>query len=172
MKESLRVLFEDLIKRVPHSESRVPYTYHHDLLRLRVFVNASRADIAQKKCWSDEELYASALVYLLDDLGSSFLLTLSDDDLKISKQAYEVCQKYIERLQEEVESPTKAFVICKNDSVKAVVLGSEERANEKKEELAKQEYDSTHSGVVSFIGRSYEEYRQVCFWHVHETKVL
>jgi len=92
--------FEALIKKLPHSDSRVPYTYHHDYLRQKVYANATRANIAQKKCWSEEELYATALVALLDSVEVSALLALNNEDLEICRQANEICLRYVTKLQE------------------------------------------------------------------------
>jgi hypothetical protein len=184
METSLKDRIEALIKRLPHSDSRiphphldgqVPYTYHHDYLQQKVYLNASRADIAQKKCWSEEELYATALIYLLDcnsfSIASTFLLSFDNNDLETCRQAYEICQKYIERLREALAVQNKkAFVICMNDGVKAVVLDDEERAEIKKEELAKQHYEQVW--LRANTNCTYDEYRQICFWHFHETKVL
>ena len=160
---SLKEQIESVIKKLPHSESRVPYTYHHDYLRLHVFKEASRANIAAKKCWSEEELYATALIGLLE--SATYLLTLSNEELDICRQAYQVCLAYIERLQKE---PTKkAFVICRNDSPEAVVLGEDETlAEEEKEKLARRAYDESDGSL------SYEDYRDCVFWHIHEVKVI
>jgi hypothetical protein len=57
----------------------------------------------------------------------------------------------------------KAHVICCNDSVKAVVLGDEEKAKEHMEKLAKKCW-----GNNQYIHHydDYAEYRKYNIWHI------
>jgi hypothetical protein len=63
--------FHSVIKKLPHSEGRVPYTYHHDYLRMNVekFKRRSRSFVASNHNEDDIELYAVALTQLLDGLN-------------------------------------------------------------------------------------------------------
>jgi hypothetical protein len=53
-------------------------------------------------------------------------------------------------------------VICCNDSVEFAVIGSLERAERKKEELARKDF----GGSPSF-DEDYERYKKRLFWHIH-----
>lgn len=65
---------------------------------------------------------------------------------------------------------TVAHVICANDSVEAVVLDDEVKANEEKERLAKEAYArfKREQGRTT----SEKEYRQIVYWHLHSVEVL
>jgi hypothetical protein len=60
-----------------------------------------------------------------------------------------------------------AYVICANDSIKAVVLDDEEKALKESKKFA-DEYFKTHS----FNFRDRAEYDHLVFWHLHEVEVL
>lgn len=66
-----------------------------------------------------------------------------------------------------------AHVICCNDSVEHVFLGTEEKAKEKLEELAKAHFAKWHDpyagcGLYSLPGGDpYEAYRKRLYWHIH-----
>ena len=56
----------------------------------------------------------------------------------------------------------KAHVICCNDSVQHVVIGSEEQAEKKRKELKKSYFKRNKHNF-----NSAEEYALQCFWHIH-----
>jgi hypothetical protein len=58
----------------------------------------------------------------------------------------------------------KAHVICCNDSVKAVVLGDEEKAKEHMEDLSKGYYKKYGP---RYWYSSYKQYLQQNKWHIH-----
>ena len=61
----------------------------------------------------------------------------------------------------------KAHVICINDSIESVVIDDEAKAEVVKEKMAKSYFDKN-----SYNWKSYEEYRHLCFWHLHTVDVL
>lgn len=61
----------------------------------------------------------------------------------------------------------KAFVICCNDDISAVVIGSALYAWHEKEQRAKAYYDSTKG-----MWKNEAEYRKLCHWHLREKPVL
>jgi hypothetical protein len=66
-----------------------------------------------------------------------------------------------------------AHVICCNDSVEYVVLGSLMRANEKMEELARAMYERQGEAHwrdqmrYSTAKSPYAAFRDRCYWHIH-----
>jgi len=104
-------LVEDIkyvISLLPHSESRVPYTYHHDYLRMKVFgAECSRSDIAERSkkestIWSEVELYSTALVELLNELGVETWAshcTGSTREFTTIVRAVDIVDKYIKRIK-------------------------------------------------------------------------
>ena len=103
---------KSVIAKLPHSESRVPYTYHHDYLRSKVnsFGNASRADVARSECWNDEELYATALMYLLHEINpETWLYVFDGHDLDICRDAIKLCNSYVNRLELEYDQQKTAI---------------------------------------------------------------
>jgi hypothetical protein len=71
---------------------------------------------------------------------------------------------------------TAAHVICCNDSVEHVVIGTEEQAQAKLEELAKEHFDRFGGNTGEYDDHSlyrhlgetpYERYRQRLYWHIH-----
>lgn len=95
---------KQLIKKLPHSETRVPYTYHHDYVRCHVVrstgVPISRSEVAEIQNWSELELYAVALCQLLTDVGIQAFELIALDDLRICKQSLEVCRQYMPAIAE------------------------------------------------------------------------
>lgn len=92
----------NLIERLPHSKTRVPFTYHHDYLRTHaVHAGMYRADIAKLKCWSELELYSGALMQLVTELGTEIFQHLSERDLSTIKEAAVLCKAYVKRVDEE-----------------------------------------------------------------------
>ena len=97
-----------VIKKIPHSECRVPYTYHHDFLRYYVYSDYSRADIAGLKNWTEEELWATSLVSLI--WGQSFfemMCQLTLEDITICKHAKKVVDSYVEKLKSEISASSQ-----------------------------------------------------------------
>jgi hypothetical protein len=89
---------EFVIAKLSHSECRVPYTYHHDYLRQHVYLGESRAGIAHKDNWTEDELWATCLVEICDELkwgtdnvGSN----LEVEDLQIISEASEITENYV-----------------------------------------------------------------------------
>ena len=100
-------LVEDIkyvISLLPHSESRVPYTYHHDYLRMKWNREYSRSEIAELKNWSEVELYSTALVELLNELGGveewALKLTSSTREFTTVVRAVDCVGHYIKRIKE------------------------------------------------------------------------
>jgi len=95
----LYTLLATVISKLPHSEGRVPYTYHHDYLRINVdrFKGSSRSDVASNHIENKDELYAVALTQLLDELKFQDTKNLSSDDIEICKKAIEITEKVVSR---------------------------------------------------------------------------
>lgn len=91
--------FYSVIKKLPHSEGRVPYTYHHDYLRMNVekFKGSSRSEVASNHIEDDIELYAVALTQLLDELNFRNTMDLNSDDIIACKKAIEITENVINR---------------------------------------------------------------------------
>lgn len=91
--------FESVINKLPHSEGRVPYTYHHDYLRMHVinFKCFSRSEVASDHNSDDVELYAVALTKLLDELNFRNTMDLSKEDIDICKKAIEITENAVNR---------------------------------------------------------------------------
>lgn len=95
---SSRCLLE-VIDKLPHSKSRVPYTYHHDYLRQnsKVHSGMSRSDVASSHTADDVELYVIALTQLLDELGSEAIYHINLNDVLICKKAKEITDAAVSR---------------------------------------------------------------------------
>lgn len=95
----LYTLLATVISKLPHSEGRVPYTYHHDYLRINVdkFKGSSRSDVASNHIENKNELYAVALTQLLDQLKFQDTMNLSSDDIEICKKAIEITENVVSR---------------------------------------------------------------------------
>ena len=91
--------FLEVIDKLPHSKSRVPYTYHHDYLRrnTEIYKFSSRSEIASSHKDSDVELYAVALIQLLDGLGSRAMFHLNSNDIQLCKKALEITDNVVSR---------------------------------------------------------------------------
>ncbi len=91
--------FHSVIKKLPHSEGRVPYTYHHDYLRLNVgkFKGSSRSEVASNHSENEIELYAVALTQLLDELNFRDTMDLNSDDIVACKKAIEITENVVSR---------------------------------------------------------------------------
>ena len=86
--------FLEVIDKLPHSKSRVPYTYHHDYLRQHSkFHNGmSRSDIASSHTADDVELYAIALTQLLNEVGADAIYHINSSDVLTCKKAKEITE--------------------------------------------------------------------------------
>ena len=91
--------FHSVIKKLPHSEGRVPYTYHHDYLRMNVekFNGSSRSEVASNHSENEIELYAVALTQLLDELNFRDTMDLNSDDIIVCKKAIEITENVVSR---------------------------------------------------------------------------
>lgn len=91
--------FLEVIDKLPHSKTRVPYTYHHDYLRrnTELYKNSSRSDVAYSHKDSDTELYAVALIELLDGFGSRAMFYLNPGDVELCKKALEITENVISK---------------------------------------------------------------------------
>ncbi len=81
-----------VIDKLPHSKTRVPYTYHHDYLRQhsKIHNGMSRSDVAGTHTSGDLELYAIALTQILDELGSEAIYHINSEDVYVCKKAKEI----------------------------------------------------------------------------------
>ena len=93
--------FLEVIDKLPHSKSRVPYTYHHDYLRSHstVFENMSRSEVASSHTADDIELYAVALTQLLSELGADSIYHIYSEDVLICKKAKEITDAALARYE-------------------------------------------------------------------------
>jgi hypothetical protein len=92
-----------VIDKLPHSKSRVPYTYHHDYLRQhsKMHGSMSRSEVSSSHTSSDIELYAIALTQLLSELGSEAVYHIGVDDLYVCKKAKAITNEAISRYNKE-----------------------------------------------------------------------
>lgn len=95
---------KEVFEMIPHSETRVPYTYHHDYLRpLTTKLGErllSRGDIAfLTRGSSDAERYATALLFVVDTLDAKSLLTIPHDYAKILVDLHVFVDDYIARVK-------------------------------------------------------------------------
>jgi hypothetical protein len=91
--------FHSVIKKLPHSEGRVPYTYHHDYLRMNVekFKGKSKSEVASNHSENETELYAVALTQLLDELNFRDTMDLNSEDIVACKKAIEITKNVVSR---------------------------------------------------------------------------
>lgn len=87
-----------LCKFIVHSESRMPYTYHHDyLINHGDMSYFSRSQIAELDDFSDDELYSIAFLQLLEHRsGADIILSINSENLCICKNVVEVGKKIFE----------------------------------------------------------------------------
>lgn len=97
--DAIPVDIADVIKKLPHSESRVPYTYHHDYLRqnCQSFAGKSRSEVAQLHSSDMLELYATALVAVLGESDWQDIFNLSLQDIKVCNRAKDITDKMMKR---------------------------------------------------------------------------
>lgn len=82
---------KSVIKKLPHSEYLVPFTYHHNYLRgnCPALAGWSRADIANSTVkFDNQELYALALCQIIDlaDPFDIVLTAFTDEDRAIIRE--------------------------------------------------------------------------------------
>jgi len=66
----------------------------------------------------------------------------------------------------------KIKVICCNDSIEAAVADVSNEV-EITERLAKEHYEKAKYNIAMGDGvASYDEYRKICYWHIHEIPIL
>ena len=96
---SLSSLFLTVISKLPHSEGRVPYTYHHDYLRMNVstFKGSSRSEVASNHNENTDELCAVALTELLNEIKPVDMMNLTSDDFEICKKAIQITKDVVSR---------------------------------------------------------------------------
>jgi hypothetical protein len=89
-----------VLEKLPHSQGRVPYTYHHDYLRTysEAHKDMSRSDIAGSHDSNELELYACALDMVFMSLcGESPLSYLDIEDIQVLKDASVIADKVVKR---------------------------------------------------------------------------
>lgn len=89
----------EVIDKLPHSKSRVPYTYHHDYLRQhsKAHSKMSRSDVASSHTADDVELYAIALTQILSEVGADAIYHINSTDVLICKKAKEITDTALSR---------------------------------------------------------------------------
>ena len=89
----------EVIDKLPHSKSRVPYTYHHDYLRQhsKVHSGMSRSDVASSHTADDVELYAITLTQILSEVGADSIYHINSSDVFICKKAKEITEAAVSR---------------------------------------------------------------------------
>jgi len=93
---------KEICKIIPHSESRMPYTYHHDAIRVftrdKTGVLHSRSDIAGiSSNTSQEELYTIALFHVLNDLKPVDWLCIPSKYIQDLKDIYLTAQLLMDK---------------------------------------------------------------------------
>jgi hypothetical protein len=63
------------------------------------------------------------------------------------------------------EEVMQAHIVCCNDSTEFVVLGGEKKANDKLKSLRKEHYEKNKWSFPDF-----KEYKQRCYWHLHDVE--
>ena len=88
---------KSVIEKLPHSKTRVPYTYHHDYLRIRcrLFLNASREYVANNHADTEIELFAICLVQILKNTNAIDAFGLNSEDIAVCNKCIEIAKKSI-----------------------------------------------------------------------------
>jgi hypothetical protein len=85
----LRELTKNIMLQMGASESRIPYTYHHDLFRKCGKFGSSRSDIARNVIHKNEEdLYLIAFVGFIEGLLIEDILLVDDEVLQDIRKLY------------------------------------------------------------------------------------
>lgn len=92
--------FVNVINKLPHSQGRVPFTYHHDYLREHSikFGGKSRSDVASQHDSSNTELYAVCLAKIIEDLNFISAENLDSSDFLVCKEAIKISKEVIKRI--------------------------------------------------------------------------
>ena len=65
----------------------------------------------------------------------------------------------------------KCFVICNNDSIEYVIIGTEEQANRQKHILREKHYkDYQKNSANLYMIKIRRLYDDIYFWHIHEVE--
>ena len=88
---------KEVIKTLPHSEGRVPYTYHHDYLRLnsKKHKGMSRAEVANEYDFNELELYSLALACIVENISVKVMLDVSQENCAIIKECIKIAEGYV-----------------------------------------------------------------------------
>jgi len=98
------------------------------------------------------------------------IFTMKSDQARVKKLSGEATNE-AETILKEVEEQkmNKAYVICCNDEIEAVVIGNESLAEKMKEKIAKEYYHKKQIFFKTSWGiKTYEEYRKRFYWHIHD----
>jgi len=89
----------DVIEELPHSDGRVPYTYHHDHLRQhsKAHKDMSRSQVAEMHTEDNLELYAVCLTQILQEVGHEVIYLLDKKEIDICESCKEITQSVIEK---------------------------------------------------------------------------
>lgn len=83
---------KELAHNLPHSQGRMPYTYHHDAIRIFVQEKTgelpSRSDISELTS-NEEELYTIALYQVMKDLTPLSWLEIEREYMQDLKEVYQ-----------------------------------------------------------------------------------
>lgn len=95
--------YKNVIEKLPHSKSKVPYVYHHEYLS--GILNKPKDDIAElTNNTSDKERYATALCQIINESKSSIFLLINKDMFTIVKDAIRVCNNYSSKLKKSLKN--------------------------------------------------------------------
>lgn len=101
--ESIKDLVLQVAPLLPkYTATRMPYTYHHDYLRMYVdkFKGTSRAFVAEEcKNATDDELYAVAFVQIISELDGSDLLSIDSEDQLLVRDVFRKAKEIITKLE-------------------------------------------------------------------------
>lgn len=80
MSESVKEMVMSLLRDLKYSETRMPYTYHHDLMREKFSRFESRAEVAHYfEDVDDDHLYSIAYLYVLKQQCPLHVLKICSD---------------------------------------------------------------------------------------------
>lgn len=92
---------KSVIKKLPHSGDRVPYTYHHDYLRqyCEEFRSTSRSYVASNHYDNELELYAIALIQIMSEQLSNVysVCDLNNEDMIVFNKALNIKNEVLEK---------------------------------------------------------------------------
>lgn len=69
-----------VIKKLPHSKGRVPYTYHHDYCRMKIawLMGQSRSQVSVNHDHDESTMYSLCLAMICEDIGMESLFSFID----------------------------------------------------------------------------------------------